>query len=106
MLRLVRSGALKNTVVVENLRGDYFSHPWKVKCLDENSFVGGNISAIGTDVTSLLILTIFVLDDRKQYIAYRNYNHESIHRHYSQWHKSIPAVLTNLTPTPLTSADS
>jgi hypothetical protein len=47
----VQIPALTNTVAVENLSGT--GYPRRVECLDENSFIGGNISAIGTDVTSL-----------------------------------------------------
>jgi subtilisin family serine protease len=43
---------LTNTMVVENLIGTG-SPPAKTVCLSNNSFVGGNISAIGTDVMSL-----------------------------------------------------
>ncbi len=39
-------------MVVENLVGSS-SYPKKIRCLDENSFVGGTVSAIGTNVTSL-----------------------------------------------------
>ncbi len=42
---------LSNTMVVENLRAS--GSPRKIECLDENSFIGGTVSAIGTDVTSL-----------------------------------------------------
>lgn len=46
---------LSNTLVVENLRISPNSSLDKVEivCMDENSFVGGNISAVGTDVQSL-----------------------------------------------------
>jgi hypothetical protein len=44
--------ALTNTVSVENLSGTG-GHPRRIRCLDVNSFVGGTLSAIGTDVTSL-----------------------------------------------------
>lgn len=43
---------LTNTMPVENLRNNT-DHPSRVVCLDENSFVGGTIAAIGTDVVSL-----------------------------------------------------
>ena len=44
---------LSNTVVVENLVGSG-SYPTKVNCLNDESFIDGTISAIGTNVTSLL----------------------------------------------------
>ncbi len=43
---------LTNAMVVERLSGNG-SHPAKVKCLHDSSFVGGHISAIGSSVTSL-----------------------------------------------------
>lgn len=44
---------LTNTVVVENLVGTS-GFPRSIKCLSENSFIGGHIGGIGTDVTSLV----------------------------------------------------
>ncbi|MDH5728086.1 MAG: S8 family serine peptidase [Gammaproteobacteria bacterium] len=40
---------LRNSLIVENLRSTT-SIPYQVRCLSENSFVTGNVSAIGTDV--------------------------------------------------------
>lgn len=47
----VQVPTLTNTLAVENLVGT--GNPRKIQCLYENSFVGGQISALGTDVTSL-----------------------------------------------------
>jgi hypothetical protein len=45
--------SLSNTLVIENtVSNDGYTEAYRVKCLSDSSFVGGHLSAIGTDVFS------------------------------------------------------